>query len=191
MLILGPAEKAAKRRESIHLKPRSKGCHLSDIYEALDVLVNPQANRVDEDKLKVYGSMGFLFEHMMANALTEALVDGVRYERPGEFNVDGIAMSPDIIDKKEWSIWDTKVTWKSSNKLENVEKWFWKWLVQGKGYCHAANTDHHRVIAYFINGDYRGSGPIIRSMDLWYTTRELKENWDMCVKFGRSKGWIK
>lgn len=137
----------------------------------------------------MYRSMGFLFERMLELAFTASLTHG-RFERPGEFSMDGIAGSPDLIDKSLWRLLETKATWRSSAKLERIEKYFWKWLVQVKSYCNMIGTDEAQILAFFINGNYRGSGPEIKVVDLGFTQRELDDNWRMLKQHAKRRGWL-
>lgn len=168
---------------------RSAGLHLSTIYRDIEscfVIRDEMSPR----QLATYGAGGFVWERMFEQAIKLSIATG-DIVRPGEFFVDGIIGSPDYIDLPRWRVIETKCTWRSSRKLDALEKNFWVWLVQIKGYCRMVGSQEAVLNVLFINGDYAGSGPVIRSLELKWTRKEIEENWGMIKGHARKKGWIK
>lgn len=109
--------------------------------------------------------------------------------RPGEFIKDGVIGSPDLVNLQTNRVIETKATWRSSQKFERLEKFFWAWLVQMKGYCKFWDTREVELYVYFINGDYRGSGPQPVARLFTFSQMEIDGNWEMLLKHADKRGW--
>ncbi len=181
-IVRGPAES---------LPARSPGLHLSDIYSDIERTIGARANHLTEQELSVYRSMGFQWEWVIAEAFARSLAFN-NFIRPGEISEDGIICSPDLIDitVSPPIVMDTKATWRSSRKLDALEKYFWTWLVQLKGYCYVCRTTRAQLLVMCVNGDWAPPVPCIRYIDIIFTERELLDNWAMCVGHARSRGWL-
>ena len=190
--ILGPADELARYGDAnTRISPRSPGLHLSQIYQDIEQTIDP---RDDEDKftpqeLEVYRSLGFLWERALASSMADG-ISGPDLIRPGEFTCDGIIGSPDLIDQTTWTIVETKATWRSAAKLDNLHKYFWFWLVQMQGYAKMVDTNRARLVAFFVNGDYRPPKPCIRVLNFEFTRREVEDNWAMLTGHARIRGWL-
>ena len=172
---------------------RSPGLHLSDIYRDIEREIAPKNEWADERQLRLYGEVGFLWERVFSNAYRDAVVDGGEgdYVRPGEFEADGIIGSPDLIRMSDWTVIETKAAWKSVRKWdEDLEKNFWLWLVQVKGYCRLIGTDVAEIHPIFINGNYKPPMPTKRGVRLEFSTREIEGNWTMLKEHAQRKGWL-
>lgn len=144
---------------------------------------------MDPDTLSTFRCGGFLWERIFEQAFARSFTHG-DIVRPGEWKVDGITGSPDYIETTRWRVVETKCTWKSVRKFNQLEKYFWVWLVQLKGYCRMVGTQEAILHAFFMNGDYKGSGPVIKSMEFTWTQQEITENWEMLKGHARKKGWL-
>lgn len=187
--ILGPADqpnRADGRPPSIR---STDTLHLSKIYGDIEnTLV--KRDPMDENTLKCYRAGGFLWEQALELAFINAN-ETERYVRPGEITRDGITGSPDLIDAVEWAVEECKCTWRSSAKLDALEKNFWIWMVQMKGYCYLIGTQVARLRVFFINGNYRGSGPQVRYLEFKFSQKEITDNWAMLVNHAKMRGWLK
>lgn len=155
--------------------------HLSDIAKYIDLKMqftkfNTQASNWD---LLAAAEVGFLWEDCLS------LVLGNRYAvRIGEIEVDNIVGSPDGVG--DWDPYgkvlitdeEYKATWRSANKPPEDN---WYWMTQFKSYCHMLGTTVTILRVLYINGNYKGSGPMMRVFRIEYTYRELLENWQMVV----------
>jgi hypothetical protein len=168
--------------------PRSAGLHLSTIYADIEKMFLTR-DEMDEVTLSTYRAGGFLWERMFESAFADSLSSG-DIVRPGEWEADGIIGSPDYIDITRWRVVETKCTWRSSNKWEALEKNFWVWLVQIKGYCRMVGTQEALLHVMFMNGNYKGSGPQIKSVELRFTQNEIKQNWSMITNHARKRGML-
>ncbi len=175
--------------------PRSPGVHVSEIWRNIEsTLGKYERGTTEEDKRRglTYQLGGFLWEEVFAYAFVS--IFGKSW--PGSLVVhheverDGIVGSPDLLDTVEERVIDTKCTWKSSNKLDDLEKNFWSWLVQLKAYCAMTGWRRGRLVVYFVNGDYRESGPQVKQIDLEFSEQEVEETWQMLLAHARRRGWL-
>lgn len=165
---------------------RSKGVHLSDILKPMMQEMEPGRFKGGAlDVLKV--EAGFAFERMMERGLKAKFP---HYLRPCEVSCEGIAFSPDGYDPDTNTLYELKCTWMSSADAPLAKK-FWHWLVQMKAYCYVLNCHHAVLVGFFVNGDYRNSGPQLRAWKLEFTARELAENFSMLTNYAKAKGILK
>lgn len=163
--------------------------HLTPIIRDIEQTVKPRDEWCTEEELAFFGAGGFLWERVFGMAHAEAVTSGDLI-RPGEFERDGITGSPDLIRVSDWTLVETKATWRGLRKWEHLEKWFWAWLVQTKGYCHMISTQVCEIHVFFVAGDWRPPVPTVRSIRIEYTELELEENWWMLTKHARERGWL-
>lgn len=172
---------------------RSGGLHLSDIYHSLEEeLTTKKREPMPLSMLQVYRSAGFICENAMNKAFADALTTDT-WIRPEEWERDGVKCSPDLINVNDWILGETKFTWKSSKHIETMKDGtgpLWIWLVQMKGYCYVIGTQHARLWAFFVNGDYRNMQPQLHVLDITFTELELRENWNMLLNHARRNGWL-
>lgn len=181
MTVLGPAD---------FQHDRSSGLHLSQIYFDIENTAAPKNNNFTPDELQHYRAMGFMWEWVVSKAMAQSL-EYSDLMRPGEVTHEGVIGSPDLIHIPTWTVVDTKATWRSLYKLDNLEKFFWSWLVQLKGYCRMMETNKARLLVFGINGNYRPPVPQTRRLDIEFTSLEIKDNWSMLMQHARRRGWIK
>jgi len=170
--------------------PRSPGLHQSDLIKGLLQELEPERFSKPLDALRI--EMGFAFERMLEEGLKRKF-PGIF--RPFEIQVEGVAMSPDGYDAASNTLEEFKATWMSSR--HGIEdKRFWHWLVQIKGYLYGLTThtgvEHTtaRLRVFWVNGDYKGSGPQLASYRLEFEPREIVENWQMLRNYARRKGLL-
>lgn len=156
--------------------------HLSDIYTDLENTLFPKTTNADMTN-PLWAEVGFLWEALLSRVLADHCSD-----RPGEIELDGVVGSPDGYDPSTGIVDEYKLTWKSIRNAhpENV----WKWMVQTKGYCKMLGSTTVRFHVFYVNGDYRGSGPLYRSYLFTFTQREIDENWQMLISHAKTRGWL-
>lgn len=191
---------------SPEMAPRSKGLHMSDIYNDLYQDLEPnrfkRGTPMDEQRLE----MGLMFEEMLEQGLARRLGEQLG-ERPGEFHitVEGskgpvrIYYTPDLLF---WEpdvgirLGEIKLTWMSSREVprnagvDNFPPKFDKYFTQTKAYCFAIGATHARLYIMFVNGDYRPPTPELLAWDVEFDEIELQENWSMLMNHARSKGML-
>jgi hypothetical protein len=164
--------------------PRTKAndtgkLHLSDIAKFIEYKMQFGPKNKVSWNMVAAAEAGFLWEDFMS------LVEGSRYAaRIGEVEKDNIVGSPDGIDADD-PFWGTplynveyKATWRSVKK-EPPDIWYW--MTQFKSYCYMLGVDVTVVKVLYLNGDYRGSGPIPMVFGMRFTDKELLENWRMIL----------
>jgi hypothetical protein len=171
---------------------RSPGLHLSTIIRAIEQTIRPKDEWCTQEELAFFGAGGFMWERVFSMAHRDAVTGAEDGDlvRPGEFELDGVAGSPDLIRMSDWTLIETKCTWRGLRKWESLEKNFWSWLVQTKGYCKMIGTNVCEIHCFFVAGDWRPPVPCVKSIQIEYTDRELSENWSMITKFAESRGWL-
>lgn len=185
--IIGPADAPGSG-----LAPRSSGPHLSQIYRDLELTIGAaKSNDLTEDELTYYRSTGFIWEWVIERAFATGLMVPDSF-RPGEQALDGITGSPDLIctSTDPWTVIDTKATTRSWYKSDNLEKYFWSWTVQLKGYCKLMDTNLARLLILHVNGDYKPPRPKVRQLNLEFNAIEINDNWSMVVRHAIKRGWL-
>ena len=157
--------------------------HVSEVIRWIDNRVIHRGQRKpyedlspnEKKRMGNYVSVGYAWEDLLAQSL--APVFGGEYVRTGEIELDGIVGTPDGLELTGLAIDETKATWRSSRR--SIETDFWSWFVQIKAYCHILQVPRASLRVFFVNGDYRDSGPQIKCFDIDFSQRELEDNWRM------------
>lgn len=168
---------------------RSPGLHVSDIYGALYHELDPK--RFTGDPFNpVMLALGTAWEKHLEWLLIR---NGCPVMRPEAFVTgEGIGFSPDlIISNGVMRVGEIKLTFMSSNDTLDAPK-FDKYHTQAKAYGYHLETCYARFFITFVNGagGWGKPDPQFRVYDVEYTSRELRENWDMLLGFARRKGML-
>lgn len=155
--------------------------HLSDIAKYIEFKMDfAKKNGAIDWNMAVAAEVGFLWEDLLS------LVYADKYAaRIGEVELDGIVGSPDGLsasdpfDVEPIVNEEYKATWRSVNKSPDK---IWYWMTQFKSYCKMLGVTVTVARVLYLNGDYKGSGPLYRVFRIEFTDRELQENWDMILK---------
>jgi hypothetical protein len=169
---------------------RSPGLHLSTIIRDIEQTIKPKDEWCTQEELEMFGAVGFMWERVFSMAHRDA-VENDELVRPGEFMLDGIAGSPDLIYTPSWTLIETKACFRSARQFESLEKNFWAWIVQVKSYSLMIGTDTAEIHAFFVAGTWRPPTPCVKSVRLEFTDRELQENWSMITGHAERRGWLK
>ncbi len=173
-----------------HGAGRSVGLHLGDIIKAY-------ARATGQDKHWGNGSndprmnfeKGFIWEDVFSEIWGRRMADRGRNEAgclvQPEYEVDGIYLTPDLVDLDTDTLDEYKCTTRSMNKFDALETFFDLWLVQIKAYLYAIGIVRCRLIVMFLCGDYKPPFPTPRAKLLTFTQRELDDNWSMVMNFAR------
>lgn len=165
---------------------RSPGLHLSTVLADINRRLEP--GRFGGPLPPGRIGLGLAFELLLGPAVRKVM--NAQGERPGEFRSNGIIMTPDwmadCLEEWKWT-WMTMRTDKESPLYEDR---FQHWHRQGKSYCHALGTRLMRFRVGFVNGDYAPPNPDLRTFEVHYTDREIRDNWDMVVQHAKDMGVI-
>jgi hypothetical protein len=181
------------------LLPRSPGVHLSQCYGRL-YPPKKRAIPLTERELQLFAIGGFAVERVIELGLIHLMVDHCpEVERPGELvsPSTGIVGSPDLFfyepdesapGGKNIRVGDIKCKWSSARKLpvheEGEDEFPPEWakvFSQNKGYLYMLSEHYQhqftsgRILAYFVNDDYRPPQPQLYGWDLEYSWQEIAE----------------
>lgn len=157
---------------------RSEGAHVSAIINSLCLRLghySDDSSPVNMTRLQ----LGSTFEHSLANRYF--LHYPRRYHQIGEIERDGIYGHPDLLDIILDCVEEVKLTWMSSKHDISSPK-FLKFLWQLMAYCYMMGWTRGKLHVCYINGDYKGSGPIYRVWELEFSQAELAANWTMLLR---------
>lgn len=160
---------------------RSKGVHLSDILQDLyKRMNNPRAKKAGGEAV---WSVGLAWEHVLSWGWSQVFPDQPdRIIHLGEFERDGIAMTPDRMDAVWPGVVEMKATFKSAKKWPITEQWLW--LQQVKCYCHALGFDQARFYVLHIMdimGMYGGEPIPPKVWEVKFTPGEIQRSWEMVL----------
>jgi hypothetical protein len=189
-VIIVPVKHGLEGVVGVSVGHRSPGLHMSNIYNDLYQDLEPKrfTRGTLPDPLRL--EAGLAFEDMLEEGLKRRLCG----ERPPEMvTEEGIFYSPDlIIFNGHTRLGEIKLTWMSSKEVpreaaNGFPPKFDKYFTQMKAYCHHLDLGHARLLAFFVNGDYRPPKPELLAWDIEFTPRELRENWQMLLNHARHK----
>jgi hypothetical protein len=120
--------------------------------------------------------LGLAFEDIIINRYSRHYPK--RYIRSGEFDIDGLIITPDLIDLTDGSPDSIKLTWLSSRHEIGSDKFLYHWM-QLKSECVALETDISRLHICHINGDYTYDQENPVHFNVWqgmFNKRELESH---------------
>ena len=138
-------------------------------------------------------ALGLAWEEWLGRHDTSLAFHGI-----GELEREGIIGTPDGLDMDYDGllVHEIKLTWKSSRSdRETPQERFskeWMWQAQGKSYCYLADAQLGcvRVIfhVFWVNGNYKGSGPEYRKYMLQFEPQEILTTWrQLALVAGRKR----
>lgn len=159
------------------------GTHLSAILNFILRTFDPDTygKPVDEGTRRLW-ELGFAVEDAIGDAFAR------RLERPSSqviqqcrLQLDGVRMSLDAFDLREWLVREYKYTRMSANKdIRDLKMRRYLWQV--KAYCRAAETLKAKLIVVHGNGNYTQGSPVIPyQWSLRFSPHELDSNWRMIL----------
>lgn len=167
---------------------RSTGLHLTDIIASLEAVLGTR-DEMDATQLECFRANGFIWERIIERGMLDS-IEYCNLLRPGELMLDGIAGSPDLIDLATSTVIDTKCTWRSSNKLTDLQRNFWSWVVQLKGYTHMLGWQQAELWCMFVCGNWKPPMPQLKRIRLEFNPVELQDCWKMLTGHAKEKGWL-
>lgn len=170
---------------------RSPGAHVSELIRQISNAVIYPGKRqpfetlspAEKARMGTYVTMGWAWEAMVRDALIKPIYGTSLEERfvsPGELTLGGIAGTPDWVDTQDGVLEEFKATWRTSRRPLDPD--YWSWLVQIKAYCKMLQTREARLRVFYVNGDYRESGPQVKYYHIIFGKQEIQDNWDMLLR---------
>lgn len=133
----------------------------------------------------VRGASSLLLRKLVSHFFKQRMIARRRVRAQKEITVDLLPGTPDAMDMANWVLEEYKATWRASWRVQDMEQEFWYWFRQIQCYMYMVSRRfkkkclHARLFVFFINGDYRESGPQIRQFNIECSWHELEENWQM------------
>jgi hypothetical protein len=164
------------------------------------------------DRLTSLWEAGFVFESMLEMAFAERSAEFARVTgipglglavRPKEITRAGIICSPDGFipacgEQPTGALLEYKLRWKSALNFDPEREW--KIKAQIQSYLMAlrslktAGPDFAPLVCFlmvfFVNGDYRGNFPILKSWKIEFTPGEIRENWNTILEYAGDKNLL-
>lgn len=183
-------------------QPRSPGCHAGGLIRDISNTVIKPGKRGDphllsgaeRKRMGMYTEMGFIWELMVEHWLRPRML-GRRAHlgviQQAEIELDGVFMTPDALCIPDRCLEEYKATWMSDRRGEPERFFdkenFWEWGAQSKAYLKGYQQyfgfiDTVRIFVYWVNGNYRDSGPYCRMYTWKFTALEIQQNWDMLIR---------
>lgn len=156
---------------------RTAGLHLSHIIRSMeeDIYGLLKGDGMDQQDLEAYRIAGFLFEHGLYNVI---LKDD-QVERLGEFELDGIIMTPDAINLTRGRGVESKCTFRSMKHdvLDQTGE-FGSWWIQIMGYAKCLGMLNWDLYTMFMRGDYgKVRRPVLKHWEIDFEQDEVDHNW--------------
>lgn len=170
---------------------RSPGIHVSDVIRDISNTVIKVGQRekyddlspAEKQRLGNYAAGGWAWEQIIRRGLLDAGLragdDPERFQRPGECKLDNLYGTPDWFDTRDWENVEFKATWRSSTRPLDPD--FWEWTAQFKAYCKFMACQSTLCHVFWVNGDYRESGPQYEPIRFEFSKLEIDDNWSMIV----------
>ena len=165
--------------------------HCTSIIRDLEnTALNPGKFKPDHElsaeevlQLEAYRLMGHLWEDVFSHAFAHhQMIPSRNVVEQESLALDGISLTPDAMDIRNWVLEEYKCTWRSSARIANLQEDFWAWFVQIKAYCYALKCRKARLFVLFVNNDWAPPKPKPRRFDMEFSERELEMNWAMLVQ---------
>lgn len=177
-------------------EPRSPLLHVGQVIRDIENRVVKPGERkpteelspAEKQRMGNYVEMGFIFELMVEHFFRARMLNR-RAAQAGvvsqtEIIYQGMAMTPDGWCPADDTVEEYKATWRSLRRATPPESIFdsqnfWSWGAQSKSYCLAHDTRLARFFVFWVNGNYKESGPVVYRYDVEWSAQEIAENWRM------------
>lgn len=176
-------------------QPRSAGLHQGEVIRDIEnAVLKPgerrpydQLTSAEKQRMGNYVEMGFIWEVVVESVWKRRMFSRRKAEgviRQPELLVDGLYRTLDGIIIPAYSLDEYKATWKSSNHPIDGPS-FWAWHQQMMGNLHAISVTfgvkarQADLYVFYVNGDYRESGPQTKHFVFTFADRELAESVSM------------
>lgn len=177
--------------------PRSQGLHVKAIIDDLALIQGFLKH--DVQLTTTWAQFGLIWERAVVSCRQERAPG--RYVRIGEIERDRIYGTPDLLDTEDWAVEEYKLKWMSSahdirdctacRKKSEIQRpticeKLWRDLMQVMAYCYMIDSGIGRLLAGFVNGDWKkdGIGPSISPWECRFKSQELSEVWRMIKRHG-------
>lgn len=176
---------------------RPEGIHLSSIlskkFGYTDRIIPETKASQEQFRVTNLMELGVMFEYAYKYYLS-VMEPGRYILDPAPLFIDGIHMTPDIIDLDREAVVDTKFTTKSARAHPGDSR-FEQWEMQLKSYCHGADLDTGQLRVCHVNGiwaflnkkltakEVAKDGTLFHIWEREYTDDELEANWAIVMGY--------
>jgi hypothetical protein len=182
---------------------REPGLHMSDLYGGLYQVLEPDRFKKDTKPAPALLALGVALEQYTERRLLAA---GIGASRPPQFQTPDehrIWFSPDLlIANGVMKGGEIKATFMSHREMPDAESTsvppkFDKYVTQMKVYGHNLEINVWWLLAWFLKGKWEKAehdeAVLARFIpyELTFTAREMKEEYNTLLSFGRSQGMVK
>lgn len=181
-------------------QPRSAGQHQGNILRDLENRVLKPGERRPYDQLTPqekqrmgnYVEMGFIWEVVVESVWKRRMFSRRKPEgaiRQPELLINNVYRTLDAIMIPTYTVDEYKATWLSSNHPIDGPK-FWAWHHQMMGNLFGVNatfgtkSTQADLYVFYVNGDYRESGPQMKHFIFTFSKREIEESEAMKIRHG-------
>ena len=171
---------------------RVGGLHLSTVIKRMRAEIDGKVpSDIAGEQEGLRAQCGFLWERAIEHAWKEyqgVTRTWVEHGKAIEAVADGIAMSPDGVDRREPLLEEYKATWRSRRKADEAfESEFWPWHVQTMAYARALGLPLRcrYIVMWFGGAYYKGPNPHIGPWEtvVEWTQAEVDESWDTVLRY--------
>jgi len=156
---------------------RQPGLHVSGILKevAIQLKLFDAAKEMEDEAIPFKWALGLAWEEFACSMYRDTLW------QPGAIEVDGIWMTSDGLTPTRLD--EFKLTWKKVMAGAQFidPQYNWYYLTQGRAYCKGYEVDTVTWHVAYVNGDYKGSGPIYKRFTVKFTEAEIENNWKMIL----------
>jgi hypothetical protein len=156
---------------------RSAGLHVSTVISSFERenMGIFKGEGMDAQALEEYRMLGFLFERV----LYDIIFKDENIQRLGEFEHDGLILTPDAINLGRGRGVESKATFRSmKNDVLDMTGEFATWWMQMMAYAKALGINLWDLWVLFIRGDYGKNGrPQMRHWEIEFEQWEVDLNW--------------
>lgn len=181
---------------------RAPGLHMSDLYNKLYQKLEPKRYKEDSLPAPALLGLGIALETYTERRLQAAGIDAHRpdpFRTPDKYQ---ISFSPDlIISNGVVRGGEIKATFMSSREMPTEQTTalppkFDKYITQMKSYGHNLEIPDWTLFVWHLKGKWEKNEDLenvlvdVRAFNLQFTKREMAEEYQMLINFGKSVGML-
>jgi len=174
--------------------------HLTDVMQSIQKDLGTEYKGKGFQDRYLTMDLGFVWEDLLSYIYSERSahrIEEVEFQNivgspDGINDYDNVvAESPLLATPQDLCLEEYKLTWKSTRSHPRDD---WKYMTQIKSYLRMISGLYEMEITccimriIYVNGDYKGSGPIYRIGWFNFEWEEIEENWAMIYNHAKEKG---
>ncbi len=158
---------------------RAPGAHQSEIlqYIAHKIGVLKPGER-DEEEYPLIWALGAAVEEFLVSFFPDMIW------QPGEVTRDEISVNSDGLTLDGWEHESQLEEFKGTYKrVKSGEEFLedWMYMHQGRSYCYCYDQEVVRWHVFYVRGDYKKFGPMLKQYIVRFTQQECRQTWQMLL----------